>query len=195
MGSLNQACDAAGGKIIGVIHEMFLVDSAEFFDGMHPSYEKKHELILARGKNLSERKKLLVENSEAIIVMPGGPGTYDELWEMACQRNLGMYECPIVCISSDGFYDNFKRQLLRAEKDKLMRLPASDIIYFCETAEEAVSYCEKNRNLAVKKELKMKLRHEVSLLVKVTRNLEVVGALAGGLLLGFAFATLRQRNR
>jgi len=120
MGAMNTACDEAGGRIVGVIHEMFLVDSAEFFDGASDSLKKsRHELLVAKGDDLQMRKRMLVDNSEAIVVLPGGPGTYDELWEMACQKNLGMYNCPIVCISSDGFYDNFKRALLRAEKDEV----------------------------------------------------------------------------
>lgn len=34
------------------------------------------------GPDLQERKKFLVSNTDALIVMPGGPGTWDELWEM-----------------------------------------------------------------------------------------------------------------
>jgi predicted Rossmann-fold nucleotide-binding protein len=35
----------------------------------------------------------------------GGPGTWDELWEMACQRSIGFSGVPIVAINVDGFYD------------------------------------------------------------------------------------------
>ena len=72
MGALNEGCRSKQGKIIGVIHEMFLVDSGE--DKMI------QDLIISRGKDLSERKQLLISNANCLICMPGGVGTFDELW-------------------------------------------------------------------------------------------------------------------
>ena len=121
MGSLNDGCNDALGKVVGVIHEMFLLDGAEHFDESAPN-AKNTTLVVARGDDLQERKRLLVERCDGIIVLPGGTGTWDELWEMACQKNLGLFDKPIVCVNVDGFYDDFKSMLVRAEKDTLMRL-------------------------------------------------------------------------
>ena len=107
MGSCNDGADENGGEIIGVIHSMFLVDGAEYLDSGSLA-NKRHSLIVCGGEDLTERKAKLVEGADCILVLPGGTGTWDELWEMACMRNLGLYSKPIIAVSVDGFYDDFK---------------------------------------------------------------------------------------
>jgi uncharacterized protein (TIGR00730 family) len=141
MGSLNDGCNEAGGKVVGVIHEMFLLDGAEHFDPGAPN-AKNTTLLVATGDDLQERKRLLVEGCDGIIVLPGGTGTWDELWEMACQKNLGLFDKAIVCVNVDGFYDDFRRMLERAERDTLMRLKASEVLHFAATAEDALAFLE-----------------------------------------------------
>eukprot|EP00527_Entomoneis_sp_CCMP2396_P005993 CAMPEP_0198139312 /NCGR_PEP_ID=MMETSP1443-20131203/2651_1 /TAXON_ID=186043 /ORGANISM="Entomoneis sp., Strain CCMP2396" /LENGTH=312 /DNA_ID=CAMNT_0043801417 /DNA_START=29 /DNA_END=964 /DNA_ORIENTATION=- len=100
------------------------------------------EMRIAGGKDLQERKKLLVEGADALIVLPGGPGTWDELWEMACARNIGLTKIPIVCVNIDGYYEPFRQMLDRADKDKLIKLKPEEIVHFVNSAEEAVQWCE-----------------------------------------------------
>lgn len=45
------------------------------------------ELLVAGGKDLQERKRLLLENADALVVLPGGPGTFDEVRTFVHQRN------------------------------------------------------------------------------------------------------------
>ena len=79
MASLNDGASDAGGHIVGVIHKMFAIDGA----GAHPVFSDKSkesvELIYAGGEDLQERKKLLVKGADALVVLPGGPGTWDEV--------------------------------------------------------------------------------------------------------------------
>ena len=79
MGALNNGASDAGGHIVGVIHRMFAVDGA----GFHPVFEKgryaNSELQMAGGNDLQQRKRLLVQDAHALIVLPGGPGTWDEV--------------------------------------------------------------------------------------------------------------------
>ena len=106
MAALNDGCVVGNGHIVGVIHEMFLVDSG--YDdhagasttkvrrdgSAHSAFDhSKHnnnnnnnnkdgptrEILVATGNDLQQRKKLLVENADALIVLPGGPGTWDEV--------------------------------------------------------------------------------------------------------------------
>jgi len=100
------------------------------------------ELLVAGGKDLQERKRLLVENADGLIVLPGGPGTFDELWEMACARNIGLSTLPIVCVNVNGYYDDFRNILERAWLDKLTKLQPEDILHFEDTAEAAVRWVE-----------------------------------------------------
>ena len=102
----------------------------------------KREMLVAGGKDLQQRKRLLVEGANALIVLPGGPGTWDELWEMACARNIGLSKLPIVCVNIDGYYDPFRQILQRAWKDQLAKLEPSEIIHFVDSAEAAVKWIE-----------------------------------------------------
>lgn len=105
--------------------------------------KKKREILVARGKDLQERKRMLVENADALVVLPGGPGTWDELWEMACARGIGLTDIPIVCINCNGFYDPFRIMLQRAYDDKLTKLQPHELVHFEASAQEAVRWVEK----------------------------------------------------
>mmetsp|Transcript_13159 Transcript_13159/g.18839 ORF Transcript_13159/g.18839 Transcript_13159/m.18839 type:complete len:170 (+) Transcript_13159:5-514(+) len=86
MGAMNDGASEGDGHIVGVIHEMFIVDGSDWFEGSHKSFKegktvntKKREILIASGDDLQDRKKKLVHNTDAIVVLPGGPGTWDEV--------------------------------------------------------------------------------------------------------------------
>lgn len=142
MGSLNEGASDAGGNIVGVIHEMFAVDGFGPHSVFKEGQYSNSTLIMAGGDDLQERKKLLVEEADAIVVLPGGPGTWDELWEMACSKNIGIAKLPIVCVNVDGYYDSFKVMLERAFTDKLIRDEPDSLVHFEPTSEKAVLWLE-----------------------------------------------------
>jgi predicted Rossmann-fold nucleotide-binding protein len=169
MAALNEGAEAGGGHIVGVIHEMWLRSPAEQLrdGGAHPVFcitenaaaptshsvagvtapsssvtAPMREMLVARGKDLQERKRLLVQNADALIVLPGGPGTWDELWEMACARGIGLSTLPIVCVNCDGYYDPFYDILVRAYEEQLTKCRPEELVHFVATAEEAVRWVE-----------------------------------------------------
>ena len=82
--------------------------------------------------------------------------------------------------------------LLRAEKDELLRLKASEIITFVDTPEEAVSYCEKNRNPERKSEILKRKKKERYL--EMGRNATVgSGVLVVGIVIGYLIGGRRKR--
>jgi len=111
--------------------------------GPHPVFNgAKRQMLVAGGKDLQERKRLLVDKADALIVLPGGPGTWDELWEMACARGIGLSNLPIVCVSVEGYYEPFADMLQRAYDDQLTKLPPHEIVHFVDTAAQAVEWIE-----------------------------------------------------
>ncbi|KAG5183552.1 hypothetical protein JKP88DRAFT_163887 [Tribonema minus] len=138
MGALNDGVQQANGRVRGVIHAKWVVDQAE-----HPNIM---DLIVVEGDDLQERKKALVHGVDVIIALPGGPGTWDEMWEMACQRGIGFSGVPIVAVNTDGFYDGFVQQLQRADKDGLLYLPPKDLVHFEPDAESALRWCVEHIN-------------------------------------------------
>ena len=105
MAAMNDGALFGNGHIVGVIHEMFLVDNG-FFDGKgierdggaHKALSKStserdsrgpiREILVAGGNDLQQRKKLLVEKTDALVVLPGGPGTWDEV-SLRLERIVG----------------------------------------------------------------------------------------------------------
>ena len=90
MDAMNVGANAAGGRLVGVIHEMFVREGGDWFEGtssvFRPSGEGGttmgggvHEIVIARRNDLQERKRLLVVGADALAVLPGGPGTWDEV--------------------------------------------------------------------------------------------------------------------
>jgi len=109
MAAMNSGASDSGGRIVGVIHEKFVVDGSDWLEGAHSVFGRGGaELLLATGNDLQERKRLLVRDADALVVLPGGPGTWDELWEMACAGHLGFHSMPIVCVNVDGYYYDFR---------------------------------------------------------------------------------------
>jgi predicted Rossmann-fold nucleotide-binding protein len=91
MAAMNDGAVSGNGHIVGVIHDMFLVDNG-FFDGkeigLHKAFNSAsdggregpiREILVAGGDDLQQRKKFLVDKADALVVLPGGPGTWDEV--------------------------------------------------------------------------------------------------------------------
>ena len=95
MGETARAVQQAGGHITGVIPQ-HLVD-AEIGKSDVDDY------IVT--KNMHERKMLMFERSQAVVTLPGGPGSLDELIEVMTWRQLGLHEKPVVLMNVEGYWD------------------------------------------------------------------------------------------
>ena len=56
-------------------------------------------------KDMHERKKMLIENTDAVIALPGGTGTLEELMEVLALKRLGKFLKPVILLNTDGFYN------------------------------------------------------------------------------------------
>lgn len=136
-----QGCIEAGGEVIYVVHQKFI-------DGGSVDVNAKgvKEVICAQGDDLTERKRLLVDYSDAIMICPGGVGTFDEFWDIVSHKSLsmkGLNEKPIVVLNFDGFYDGFIEQLRRAGEDGLLYLETSKFFMVTPSPAEAVKMATK----------------------------------------------------
>ena len=95
MGVLADAAVAAGGEVIGVIPQM-LVDK-------ELAHSRLAELRIVG--SMHERKALMAELSDAFIALPGGLGTYEELFEVLTWAQLGIHHKPCGCLNVAGYFD------------------------------------------------------------------------------------------
>eukprot|EP00298_Acanthocystis_sp_HF-20_P025744 c3801_g1_i1.p1 GENE.c3801_g1_i1~~c3801_g1_i1.p1 ORF type:complete len:239 (+),score=105.08 c3801_g1_i1:22-738(+) len=131
MGALNAECVRLGGKVIGVIHESWVVEGAAF-SGI--------ELRLATGSTLHQRKQILFEQSDCFIALPGGFGTWDELFEILSERQLGIRNNPVCVLNIDGFYDGVIEQFEKGVSEKLLKHHFSKLVFVTQNAQEAVDH-------------------------------------------------------
>jgi uncharacterized protein (TIGR00730 family) len=94
MGALADRYVVKGGKITGVIPE-FMVK----IEWAHP---KVKDMIIVH--DMHERKRKLIENTDAVIALPGGTGTLEELVEVITLKRLGKFSKPILLLNTDDFY-------------------------------------------------------------------------------------------
>jgi uncharacterized protein (TIGR00730 family) len=94
MGALADAALAAGGEVIGVIPQ-------RLFPAEIPHTGLTEQRIV---QTMHERKALMAELSDAVIALPGGTGTLDELFEMFTWGQLGLHHQPIGLLDVDGYF-------------------------------------------------------------------------------------------
>lgn len=129
MGAATDAALAAGGAVEGVILRQF-VDMGL----AHPRLA-----AMAVAEEMRERKRLLAAGAEAFVALPGGPGTWEELWELAVQRQIGAVRAPLVAIDVAGHYAPFRQMLARAEAEGLLYGPAGDLLAWAPDAAAAAA--------------------------------------------------------
>ena len=95
MGRAARAAQAAGGAITGVIPQ-HLVD-------VEAGKSDVDEFLVT--ETMHQRKMLMFERSEAVIALPGGPGTLDELIEVLTWRQLRLHAKPVVVLNVAGFWN------------------------------------------------------------------------------------------
>ncbi|MFN4976257.1 MAG: TIGR00730 family Rossman fold protein [Bacteroidota bacterium] len=96
MGAVADAVMEGGGQVIGVITELLL------------NWEQQHTGItdLRVVPDMHTRKKMMYELSDAAIILPGGNGTLDELYEMLTWNTLQIHDKRIYLLNSGGFYQH-----------------------------------------------------------------------------------------
>ncbi len=135
---------AFGGKIIGIMPEK-LKEMAENSKDCDEFYTTK---------GMRERKAKMDEMSDAVIALPGGFGTLEEISEMIVQKQLGYNKKAIVFLNTNGFYDKLLEFLDEIIEKKFANKKARELYYVANSPKDAIEYLQNyvERNLAVTKE-------------------------------------------
>lgn len=95
MGEVARAAQAAGGETFGVIPVHLL--------GKEVGKRDISTFVIT--ETMHERKKVMYMNSDAIVVLPGGAGTLDELFEVVTWRQIGLHSKPIYLLNTEGYWN------------------------------------------------------------------------------------------
>lgn len=133
MGAINNAVLSNGGKAIGIIPH-FMVDAGW-------CHTKLSEVVIT--ETIHERKLKMANMADAIIALPGGIGTLEELAEIITWKQLGLYHGAIIIINVDGYYSpllNFFDQMI---EKKFMSSKYKDSWFSVDTPKEAMELIKK----------------------------------------------------
>ena len=106
----NAAMDA-GGEVLGVIPQ-FMVDAG---------WNNPRSTRTIVTQTMHERKATIVEETDAMVALPGGIGTFEELLECLTWKQLGLHSCPVVILNTDGYYDRLLACLDYMVEEQMMR--------------------------------------------------------------------------
>ena len=95
MGAVATGTQKAGGETFGVI-PVHLLDL---------EVGKRDLTSFIVTENMHERKKVMFMNADAIVTLPGGAGSLDELFEVLTWRQLGLHKKPVYLLNVNGFWD------------------------------------------------------------------------------------------
>jgi uncharacterized protein (TIGR00730 family) len=130
MGVVAEATLQAGGRVVGVIPESLVIRE----------YAKRDCTELHVVQSMHERKQMMAERADVFLALPGGIGTFEELFEVWTWRQLGYHDKPIGVVNVAGYYDQlldflqtsvsagfmgpWQMDLLRVDSDPALLLPA-----------------------------------------------------------------------
>jgi len=111
MGAVADAALAVGGRVLGVIPH-----AIERRERVHPGLS---ELKIVG--SMHERKAMMNEQSDAFLALPGGLGTYEELFEVLSWAQLGIHRKPVAILNVAGYFDPLLEMLDHALTEKFLR--------------------------------------------------------------------------
>jgi len=126
MGTLADSVLEQGGKVIGVIPDLLHREEV-----VHP---KIHEVIVP--KTMSERKVLMSKMTDAYIIMPGGLGTLDELFEVLTLQQLQIEQKPVGLLNVNGFFNAMLEQLDFMVKEGFLKQQGRELLIVASTVED-----------------------------------------------------------
>lgn len=133
MGVLADAALEYNGEVTGVI-PYFLRDREVCHLGLT-------ELIIVQ--SMAERKLAMAERADAVITLPGGYGTLDELFEMLTLVQLSQANHPIGILNINGFFDPLIAQIDRMNEDKFLKDIHRNALLSADNIEDLLTKMEK----------------------------------------------------
>jgi len=130
MGAIADEVMQNGGKVTGIIPKV-LVD-----------WERKHEAIteLIITEDMHDRKKLIYDRCDAAVILPGGFGTLDELFEMVTWNQLSIHDKHIFILNSGGFYTHLIRHIEQMRNEHFLYAEAEKRISVINQPAELISF-------------------------------------------------------
>lgn len=117
-----------GGKVIGVIPQ-FMVDQG---------WNNPNSTQTIITQTMHERKATICDISDAMVALPGGIGTFEELLECLTWKQLGLHQNPVVILNTDGYYDHLLACIDLMVEEQMMRPIHKEMFVVVSQPEEVI---------------------------------------------------------
>lgn len=136
MGAVANAVMDNGGEVVGVIPRILL------------EWEHQHEGItdLRVVDDMHIRKKMMYELCDAAVILPGGNGTLDELFEMLTWNTLNIHNKKIVLLNSAGFYDQLIEHIKTMSSEGFLYSDWQERLIVCNDPDSAIAALVSDRS-------------------------------------------------
>lgn len=134
MGAVADSVCSYNGKIIGVIPEHLIE--------LEVAKTELDTMIVT--ETMHERKKIMFHNSDAIIVLPGGIGTLEELFEILTWKHLELHLKPIVLINVNNYWEKLNKLMKIIVSEKFADDDLQNLFWLVNSPYEAVSHLRKS---------------------------------------------------
>jgi uncharacterized protein (TIGR00730 family) len=118
MGALADAALAANGRVAGVIPEHLMRPEV--------AHQRLSELVVV--DTMHTRKRLMAERSDAFVVLPGGYGTFEEMFEMVTWLQLKLHTKPVGILNVENYFDHLLQFLRHAAAEGFIRPAHFDLV-------------------------------------------------------------------
>ncbi len=126
MHEVTENVQANGGKILGI--------GADY---IKEKLHKTAEIIMTGG--MDERNRMMLDKGEAIVALPGGAGTVNEITYVLRLMKQG-FQKPIATLNTEGFFDGLASQFRRMEQEGFLKKRVDEMICFASTPNDAIDY-------------------------------------------------------
>ena len=132
MGAVTDGTLDAGGEVTGVIPK-FMVDNGW-------CYNRLEDVIITA--DMHQRKQIMSEMADAVIALPGGVGTLEEMLETLTWRQLGLVKVPVIILNTLGYYDALLEMLRHAIDEGFMKASHAGLWQVAATPQAAIALLE-----------------------------------------------------
>jgi uncharacterized protein (TIGR00730 family) len=133
MGALADSVRASRGKVVGVTPQSFVDQGLA-----DPHCD---ELIIAN--SMRHRKEIMESRGDAFIALPGGLGTFEEIFEIIVGRYLDLHRKPVIILNIAGYYDPLLAMIDHGIEHGFIRRPPAHLDWFvADSVEQAIEYLQ-----------------------------------------------------
>lgn len=134
MGAAARGFKKGGGYVHGVIPEFFRDEAVEVI------YDKCDKFTYT--KNMSERKRVMEDECDAFLILPGGIGTFEEFFEVLTLKQLGRHNKAIVIYNIENYFDGLEEFMNTVRERKFINFKCYEMYSYFDEAEKIIEYLE-----------------------------------------------------